>query len=495
MECKRCHTPITETTTVCPGCGALIDYNRSTEHFKEEVSPKKPFPIQIVVVLAVVIVLGIGSYYFLNLTPKQQLFKLLEKEASTYIKQQEDEKQANYYTNFFKNNVVKLTGRGTLNYQARTEGGQLTPTLSDAKVAVDATISQSTREALFTLVAEENNQVITNVDSIVNPDKLYFKINGINDHYYFIDSDFSAFFDQGLTKEDREYLVAKGKNSLKSAVNKDWIQKQKEAITIGTESSKVKTLEIKLNQDQMKTLALQLTTDLKNDPKSMEILRKKQQAENPTWNITDQDVIETLNSYTDSINEGDSQVIKLSVKGMNQFAKLEITTTKSGQVTTRSYGKLGNTVEKRQEQDGKPILNVTYVEKKANEYDFEAELTGDQKVKGTIQKTANHLKQTYTVETKQSRTTYEQTIETTERAKNHEYNTTYIWKVKGLDKVIDVSLDINAKDLKNFPNYVIDKSTNTREFTEEEKQQLEQNIKNLPVLREIESVKTWKLFR
>lgn len=245
----------------------------------------------IAMISIIVIFLGLlfVTFSYFN-SPKKKMIDGINKLFSTLT-----EKESNNKINdILKNNIVGLAGETTINLSGNLVNDTL-KLFDNTVVKYNYIEDKKNNQASLDFDSSINNEKLINMYGLIKDNKLYFNLKNLINKYYYTEYYFNSLLVTQNT-EDTEYVIDILKDTLVGSLDNDDFSKSKTTIKIDGEDKKVEKISFKFTDKFIFDVVSEFSKKIKEDDKALKILVKY-------TNLTEEEIIETLNVAIDSSKE------------------------------------------------------------------------------------------------------------------------------------------------------------------------------------------------
>lgn len=377
MKCKKCNSTITESSMFCAGCGTsvqelrnnnlIIDENQVSQtvgvmpngninqttvpngymnqtttpignmnqgytypqnnqmmnnyvYNNKKGSSKKALSI-ILPICAVLVLLGIGLGLFFTITKSPKF--VFKKAISTMTNSITDSLDGDYDTA-----TVSLYLQPAFDSKDSASMAAF-DILNELSIDMDLEIDKKNQVINMDINSKYENEELINLDSSVQNKKMYLRFKNDQDYMY-------TEFDTEFTKQDDSYanLVESFSDALIDSIEKDYLSKSKQTITIDGKNIKATKNTLLLDGKTVSKMTNSIRDSLMKDEEFIEACVR-------ITGKTKDEITSELRNITFDENTFDSKVnLSIYTKGMfNEFVKLEL----EGNGTSMSFVKKSDT--------------------------------------------------------------------------------------------------------------------------------------------------------
>ncbi len=279
--------------------------------------PKKINTIIIGVITSIfIIALGIGVFMYFNTNSKLILSKSITKLYDNFLNSNNTN---NVVSKILQNNNVEVDSNVDIKIKDSTDSLSGIENINfDYKYIED---KENEKGSLF-IDSKINNEDFIYLESLMKDNKVYYKIKDIMDTYYYSNYEFISMLNDNST-EDMKYVLDIVKNSIIKSIDDKDLEKSDTQIKIDNKDTKVKKVSLKITTDLVKKIINNSIDNIKNDNKAMDILSKvleKYKGEVTTY----LDSIVSTSSQIDNSDLKDEVIVyNMYVKGLNTTVKHE----------------------------------------------------------------------------------------------------------------------------------------------------------------------------
>ena len=281
--------------------------------------PKKINTIIIGVITSIfIIALGIGVFIYFNTNSKLILSKSITKLYDNFLNSNNTN---NIVSKILQNNNVEVDSNVDIKIKDSTDSLSGIENINfDYKYIED---KENEKGSLF-IDSKINNEDFICLESLMKDNKVYYKIKDIMDTYYYSNYEFISMLNDNNSTEDMKYVLDIVKNSIVKSIDDNDLEKSDTQIKIDNKDTNVKKVSLKITTDLVKKIINNSIDNIKNDNKAMDILSKvleKDKGEVTTY----LDLIVSTSSQIDNSDLKDEVIVyNMYVKGLNTTVKHEL---------------------------------------------------------------------------------------------------------------------------------------------------------------------------
>lgn len=196
---------------------------------------------------------------------------------------------------------------------------------------LNGNINLSQNNFYFDLNSKIIGEDFIKLESLINNEKIYFKLKEAVDKFYYVSLDsmpggvntenYSSISD--LTKDDIKVLTKHFEKSVLQDLNNDDFEKNSEALTLDGKTYKTNQLSLNLSQKELRQIIINLLNNIINDNKAIQVLQKFDSS------ITANDIKDTLSSFEkESSDANDTDLLNISfyISGISDVIRVELLT-------------------------------------------------------------------------------------------------------------------------------------------------------------------------
>lgn len=194
---------------------------------------------------------------------------------------------------------------------------------------LNGNINLSQNDLYFDLNSKIMGEDFIKVESLMNTEKIYFKLKDAIDKFYYLplDSmledinaeDYSSISD--LTKDDIKVLTKHLEKSILQNLEDNDFEKNSETLTLDGKTYKTNQLSLNLSQKEIRQIVINLFNNIINDNEAIQVLQKFDSS------ITANDIKDMLSSFEkESSNANDKDILNVSfyISGISNVVRLEL---------------------------------------------------------------------------------------------------------------------------------------------------------------------------
>lgn len=327
-----------------------------------------------------------------------------------------------------------------------------------------------------------NNEKFLIIDSLFKDNKAYFKIKDVFDEYYYEDYDFISFLNN-KSSDDIKYLLNIFKDSAVNNLNKQKLKEESTTIKLDNKDTKVRKISLEITENLVKNILKDSLTEIKNNPKAKGILIENTNMKESNINKLLDEILNNLGDSKNTNNQSESIYYNIYVKGMNNTVKQELTS----KDFSLAYYNYSDVKEFKIEVDNQDLFSIKFI---GNE---KGKITG---ILGGIALTGSYEKGKMNLDIPYNDMDLNISIENTEDeiSKNKEYKNNFkiLVSINNNNEKYNILLNVtsNYKAGGNIDDIDVSKSKKYSELTEEEINNLEERILNIPIINELASLNT-----
>lgn len=256
---------------------------------------------------------------------------------------------------------------------------------------LNGNINLSQNDLYFDLNSKIMGEDFIKVESLMNTEKIYFKLKDAIDKFYYLplDSmledinaeDYSSIRD--LTKDDIKVLTRHLEKSILQDLEDNDFEKNSETLTLDGKTYKTNQLSLNLSEKELRQIIINLFNNIIDDNKAIQVLQKFDSS------ITANDIKDALSSFEkESSDDNDNDLLNISfyISGISDVLRVELLTLNSG-VDSVAVDNVKLTVDMYKNNSNNNVTNI--VMKENNEEMFNIKLTKLSDTKTTFEVISN----------------------------------------------------------------------------------------------------------